>query len=130
MNAAVTHEEHAALSDAMHEAAFDRRARNQAVEADEFSALTEDQALADLDTFSDWLASHCMHQHEVTSHGIHCQVRMPGEPFDLGLYQLKLDSATTAQLVHIRLECLDPQRVYLAVQEEKRRYLRAKGFNA
>jgi hypothetical protein len=89
----------------------------------------EDAALADLDTYTDWLCAPCMHQHEVTSHGIHHQVRMPGELFDEGLYQTRLDAATVPQLLHITLESLNERRVFLAVRELKRRYLAAQGFN-
>jgi hypothetical protein len=89
----------------------------------------EDAALADLDTFTDWLCAPCMHQTEVVSYGIHHQVRMPGEPFDFGRYQLELDAATVPQLLHVTLESLDAERVFLAVRELKQRYLKAQGFN-
>ncbi len=112
---------------------------NAAVSAAERAAIAaplrmihadEDAALADLDTFTDWLCAPCMHQHEVVSHGIHHQVRMPGEAFDEGLYQTRLDAATVPQLLHTTLESLDARRVFLAVRELKRRYLIAQGFTA
>lgn len=125
MNAAVSAEEHAALSAAMHENAFDRCDRADAVDSDEFAALTDDHALANLDAFTDWLASHCMHQHAVSSTHVHYQARFNGQPFDLGAYQIKLDDATVPELQHTILECLDAQRVFLAVRELKARYLKA-----
>jgi hypothetical protein len=111
MNAAVTPAERAALL-----------APVKTIHAD------ADAALSDVDTYTDWLAGECMHQHEVSSHGLYCQFRMPGEPFDLGLYQTKLDGATVAQLLHISLECVDERRVLLAIRELKARYLRAQGL--
>lgn len=89
----------------------------------------EDAALADLDTYTDWLCAPCMHQTHVTSHGIHHQVRGANESFDLGQYQLLLDAATVPQLLHVTLESLDAERVFLAMRELKQRYLKAQGFN-
>jgi hypothetical protein len=93
------------------------------------SEHAEDEALANLDGFSDWLSAECMNCVEVQSHAIQFQVRMPGEKFNEGVYQLLLDTATVPQLQHILLTTTYERRSWLASQELKRRYLAAKGFN-
>lgn len=97
---------------------------------DQYAALTEDQHLANLDSYSDWLAGECMHVIAACSDDIQFQVRRPGDLFDEGVYQIALDGATAAQLQHVTLTTSCQRRAWLALCELKKRYLLAQGLTA
>ena len=107
-------------------------AAEQAAEPAPFDALdssiAEDRALANVDSYTDWLASECIGVMDADSTDVLYQVLLPTETFDVGMYQLKIDAATVPQLLHITLTASSASRAWPAQCELKRRYLAAQGL--
>lgn len=91
---------------------------------DDAAQSADDEALANIDEFQNWLAGECVYQTAVRSDDLQHQVRFDG-PFDLTEMQRQADRATVAQLMHTALTTANHDRCHLVMQEIKRRYLAA-----